>query len=75
VKLTTLPFSCADCHYIWELLPPGYLMVSLDLYGIAVSLPLLNLHSLQDFVAWRLKKPHREVLFLCLFNVRQLKRV
>jgi len=74
VKLTTLPLSCADCHGIWELHPPGNLMVSPGVYGI-VPLPLLNLHTLNDFVAWRLKKTQREVLFVCFFNVRQLKHV
>jgi len=68
VKLITLPLSCADCHDIWELHPPGNLMVSPVLYGITVPLPLLNLYSLHDIVAWRLKEPHREVLFAYLFK-------
>ena len=30
--LTTLPHSCADCHEIWEIQPPGTLRSCPDLY-------------------------------------------
>jgi hypothetical protein len=31
VRLTTLPFSCVDCHEIWEPQPPGILRVGIVL--------------------------------------------
>jgi hypothetical protein len=37
--LTTMPLSCADCHVIWELQPPGTLRAC---NGIALPLPLLQ---------------------------------
>jgi hypothetical protein len=39
VGVTTLPPSCAECHEIWELQPPGTLKACAGLYRDFITLP------------------------------------
>jgi len=57
VGLTTLPPSCAECHEIWELQPPGTLRASPGLYRDNIIFTIVNVWGWvtgQTFYDWNL---------------------